>query len=114
MREIALSREYRPPSQKGVKRVSVWNKGIEAPQLQGKRHGQWKGKEAGYVSIHKWVRRWKSVAKSCEKCGKQRTSVYSIQWANIDHKYRRVLDDYIALCIKCHHQFDRENNGYTR
>ena len=38
--------------------------------------------------------------------------MWSIHWANIDHKYRRNLDDWIGLCAKCHRRYDIENNGY--
>lgn len=31
-------------------------------------------------------------------------------WANIDHKYRRLLDDYISMCVSCHRQYDKNNN----
>ena len=63
---------------------------------------------AGYSALHKWVRKWKGKPTVCESCG--RTDC-RIEWANSDHKYRRVLDDYIALCVPCHFVFDRENNG---
>lgn len=111
---IAKARGYRPPSQKGLKRATVWNKGIKAVQFQGENHGQWKGEQASYVSIHSWVRRWKGQPVQCENCGKVKTTRCSIQWANKDHSYKRVLEDYIALCVKCHHALDRTNNGYTR
>ncbi len=108
LRSIAITRGYRPPSQKGLKRVSVWNKGKKCDQLQGENQGQWRGEDASYVAKHNWVRKWKGAALMCEKCGKEKTTKCSIQWANIDHKYRRVLDDYIALCVKCHRAFDKD------
>lgn len=107
MRQIALARGYTPPSQKGIKRGATWNKGIHAPQLQGKNHGEWKGEKAGYVTIHVWVRRWKGKPTNCEQCGKLKTTPHSIQWANKDHKYRRKLEDYMALCVKCHRAWDK-------
>ena len=110
LREIAIKKGYKPPNQKGLKRVSVWNKGKICPQLQGEKQGQWRGEDASYSSIHRWVRKWKGIPIVCEKCGELKTNDYSIQWANIDHQYRRVLDDYIALCIKCHRKYDRINN----
>lgn len=107
MRKIALERGYKPPSQKGRKRKSVWNKGKECTQLQGVSNGHWRGDEVNYGAAHAWVRRWKGVATLCQKCGMKKTTRCSIQWANIDHKYRRVLDDYIALCVKCHRAWDK-------
>lgn len=64
--------------------------------------------EAGYSALHKWVTKWKVKPDACENCGKTNCR---IEWANIDHKYRRVLDDYIPLCVSCHFHFDRENNN---
>lgn len=77
---------------------------------RGEKSYQWKGKDACYRQIHKWVQNWKGKPNHCEKCGKTYDKPRSIQWANIDHKYRRVLDDYIALCCKCHIFYDKENN----
>jgi hypothetical protein len=88
-----------------------WNKGKSCPQLAHDNSPYWKGEKAGYTSIHAWVRKYKGKPSYCEKCGKAKTTFASIQWANIDHQYRRVLDDYIALCVKCHREYDREHNS---
>ena len=57
-----------------------------------------------YSGVHKWVYRHKGKAteKKCAFCSKP-----AKEWANIDHKYRRCLSDYIPLCIKCHRRYDR-------
>lgn len=62
----------------------------------------------GYSAIHKWVSKWKTKPANCEHCGR---SECRIEWANIDHTYKRVLDDYIALCVRCHLKHDKENNN---
>lgn len=84
----------------------------------GKRDAEasnWKGDSAGYQAIHVWVASKKGKPTKCEKCGvtdlKKRNGYRGIEWANVDHKYRRVIDDYIALCNKCHTNYDRINNG---
>lgn len=65
-----------------------------------------------YVYLHQWVRKNKGKPSECSKCyivGFQRPGKYggwSIQWANIDGRYRRNLDDFIALCVKCHRRHD--------
>ena len=61
-----------------------------------------------YNTIHSWVARCKGKANYCEMCGASDIKRYN--WANIDHKYRRVLDDYISLCQKCHYKYDKDNN----
>lgn len=68
----------------------------------------WAGEEVGYHGVHKWIARWKGKPKMCEMCGS--TSKRKYEWANIDHKYRRVLEDYIRLCTSCHRKYDYENN----
>lgn len=94
----------------------VWNKGLKGihlnPETEFKRgrkdeqHPEWKGDDAGYIAIHSWVSRWKGRPDTCEKCGKSGLGGRFIQWANIDHKYNRVLDDYIRMCAKCHYAYD--------
>jgi len=75
-------------------------------QLKDKDNLNWKGDKVGYNGLHHWIIRWKGQPTTCEKCGKSGLSGKKIHWANIDHKYRRVLDDYIRLCISCHQLYD--------
>ena len=82
-------------------------KGVPKPALQQEKHPQWKGDAVGYRSIHHWVTRWKPKTNTCEICGIEKSG-HQMHWANIDHKYRRVLDDYIRLCPKCHKNYDKE------
>lgn len=70
---------------------------------------KWKGDAIGYVGIHDWVRKWKGTPDICENCGKNGLKGHQIHWANVDHKYRRILDDYIRLCVKCHFDHDTEH-----
>lgn len=78
-------------------------KRIEAlrKKTKGAKHYSWKGEQVSYAGLHMWLNREKTKPKTCSKCGKKGSS-RSIQWANIDGKYRRVLSDYIALCSSCH------------
>ena len=82
---------------------------IEARQKIGFAHTgaknfSWKGDEASYVAIHIWISKWKGTPKKCERCGT--TTAKKFEWANIDHKYRRILDDYIRMCTSCHRLYD--------
>jgi hypothetical protein len=72
------------------------------------RNWNWKGNNAGYSALHDWVRKWKGKPEYCEMCGTTIAKKY--EWANIDHKYRRILDDYIRVCTSCHRIYDRNNN----
>ena len=62
----------------------------------------WKGEKAGYQAIHQWVRRHKQKTGKCVLCNKYKETI----WANVDHKYKRDLDDYIELCRTCHALYD--------
>ena len=78
------------------------------PELmpRGSNNHFWKGDEAGYRALHVWIKRIKGMPKKCEKCGKKPTAPRSIQWANIDHQYKRDPKEYIALCSSCHKLHD--------
>lgn len=64
----------------------------------------WKGDKAGCGAMHEWVKREKGKASEhkCVDCGKK-----SKDWSNIDHKYKRNLDDYQSRCRKCHRRYDK-------
>ena len=82
---------------------------IKRPESRGNKSPVWKGKMASYFSKHQWVQKWKGKANYCEMCGVEGKKKY--EWANIDHTYRRVLEDYIPMCSKCHDKYDKEHNG---
>jgi len=69
-------------------------------------HHLWKGEKASYGVKHSLVYRYKGKAKNCEHCGdKQKNKRF--HWANVDHKYSRDINDYIALCVPCHKRYDK-------
>ena len=74
---------------------------------KGEKNYLWKGSEVSYFPLHQWVSRWKKNPGKCQHCNEVKNMM---GWANIDHKYRRVLDDYIYLCPKCHGAYDALNN----
>jgi hypothetical protein len=86
--------------------ISISHIGIQA----NSNNGMWKETGVSYVGLHAWVRRWKGQALYCENCGREgkkgNGGKWNVQWANIDHKYRRVLDDFIGLCQSCHMAYD--------
>ena len=119
--ETKLKMKGRKAWNKGLKGVmpEPWNKGIKKPTNTGKtwfKKGNkpptdelspnWKGDKAGYCALHDWVRKHKGKAKICSKCN---TTVKKIEWANVDHKYRRNLDDFISLCCDCHSKYDKQH-----
>lgn len=93
--------------------VAGWNKGIVGyGKMTGKNHHQWKGKKVGYKCLHDWVRKWKGKPNHCSVCGDTSKRMY--HWCNIDHTYRRVLEDYISMCVPCHRNHDYKNNNYQK
>jgi hypothetical protein len=75
-------------------------------KLTGASHYAWKGQTVGYRGLHYWLRRKKGVPTSCELCGLARTTPKSVQWANVDGKYRREVADFVAMCASCHKNHD--------
>lgn len=71
---------------------------------------RWKGDGVRNAALHQWVAKHKGFPMECSICGTKDRKVYD--WANIDHKYRRVLDDYFRACRSCHRNYDIQNNGY--
>lgn len=74
----------------------------------GENNYNWKGDRVGNTAVHTWVKKWKGVPTKCEVCGT--TKAKKFEWANIDHRYRRVLDDYTRMCTKCHRNYDYGNH----
>jgi len=97
-KQVALQRHKEKPfSETTKKKIGLANKGSNS--------GNWKRDKVGYKAIHMWVNKWKPKPPVCQKCGRADAS---LEAANIDHKYRRILDDYIYVCRKCHRQMDKE------
>lgn len=80
----------------------------------GESNGNWKGDEVGHSAIHRWVRWHKGRPKKCVWCGKESDKRGALHWSNIDHKYKRDLDDYISLCPTCHSYYDKTELGVNR
>jgi NUMOD3 motif len=74
-----------------------------ARKLSGIEHPLWKGEKVSYTNLHRWVQRHKPRTGTCARC---QSSAKRTQWANVDHLYRRVLEDYIEMCVSCHKLYD--------
>jgi predicted Fe-S protein YdhL (DUF1289 family) len=85
-----------------------WNKNKKIEQTIGNKNGKWKGENACYFAIHAWVGRVKGKPEKCIDCGRTRKET-RMEWSNIDHQYRRNVNDYVPRCSKCHKKYDREN-----
>lgn len=85
----------------GNKRPIEWTK-TQTEKVSDEKNYAWKGEKVSYRGLHQWIRRKKGKPTKCCFCGKEDVRPRFIQWANIDGKYRRNLDDYISLCGTCH------------
>lgn len=77
--------------------------------MTGSNHHKWKGNKVGYDALHNWVERQLGKPKYCSGCkkvGNSVNNVWNVHWANKSHKYKRDLWDWLALCRKCHYQYD--------
>lgn len=82
--------------------------GRKRPEISGEKNRKWKGDSVGYRALHIWVNARKGKPKICELCGKKKTTPKSIQWANKSGEYKRDLNDWISLCVKCHREYDKK------
>jgi len=85
------------------RKQNTWNVGKTYHQIEGVNNPNWKGSKAGYKCIHDWVRKRKKKPKACQKCG--RVQDY-LELANISGEYKRDINDYIYLCVRCHKKMD--------
>ena len=81
-----------------------WNKGIEGDYLR-----QWKGDDAEVNTIHKWITKKLGRPQKCEMCGSTKKQIY--HWSNKEHTYKRILEDWQRLCMKCHWAYDKQYNN---
>lgn len=100
---------WKKPSQIKKERLfcsrSCGYKGRNVHPKRGVIHPAWKGDKASYFVIHKWIRNNYGKAKICEYC----KSTKNVHWANISHKYKRTIEDFMQLCKKCHVKYDMKN-----
>lgn len=88
-----------------------WNKGKKFPERSGKNNYNWRGDDAKYIAKHAWIYRQKGKPQLCEFCGE---GDKRIEWANRDHEYSRLTEDYLSLCVSCHREYDYEYNDYKK
>jgi len=73
--------------------------------ISGENNFNWKGNKVGYRALHNWIENHLGKPLNCSNCGLNKIPKGKkryFQWANISHKYKRDLNDWIRLCVKCH------------
>ena len=78
---------------------------------KGKLSSAWKSQNAKYGSKHKWLLKNVNKPIICTFCHQKGSR---IEWANISGEYFRDKEDYIALCHKCHNNWDRNGIKASR
>lgn len=112
---MSLSKKHAgiiPPSRKGKKATPDTIAKMLKSARKGELNNKWLGDDVGYSGVHRWIVKWKGQPDTCEMCGKTGLTGRKIGWANVDHSYKRVLDDYIRLCALCHRRYDIKYNNY--
>lgn len=96
----AMSNGMRPPISKEARK----RQGITlSKKYIGEGNPGWKGNNISTHALHTWIRRHygRPSEKKCSHCDAQ-----AYDWANIDHKYKREIKDFIPLCRHCHVKYD--------
>ncbi len=73
--------------------------------------------DVGYKALHEWIRNYKKKTGKCEICGSTKSGSKDgrdLDLANISGEYKRDVEDFAWLCIKCHRRFDtiKKKNPY--
>lgn len=99
----------------GKNKHSSWNKGLKG-YLAGAKHYLWTGENGSYNIKHKWMTYHYGKPSFCEGCGTEEAKYY--EWANISGEYKRDREDWLRLCKKCHHKYDKaildQNRGINK
>lgn len=102
MRQRRLGVKPAPHSAAGLAKIAA----ISAEAMRGRVgavHNSWKGDDASYSAIHRWIGRHFPRVGRCEYCGgTDKPTCY----ASADHRYTRNRTDWFELCYRCHSWFD--------
>lgn len=80
--------------------------------FRNENHFAWKGDNAGYTSLHMWIKSILGKPNYCEFCKSTEKKRY--EWANKSGKYNRDLSDWLRLCKSCHVKYDKKLNSLYR
>ena len=100
------------PNEETKRKISEAHKCIK--MKSGIESSNWRGgliARNDYNGIHLWIESEKGKAKNykCVDCNKP-----ACDWSNIDHKYKKNLNDYMSRCRSCHCKWDKINNNTHR
>lgn len=93
-KKMSESHRGKKQSEESKKRISNTMKGHK---------NAWKGENVGYGALHDWINKYKQKTGICTICNKYKKT----EWSNIDHSYKRNLNDFWELCHECHMSYDK-------
>jgi len=109
--ECRLKTPIRPKEYKYTiehrKKISLSHIGKKILKNRGESNYLWKGNGVTYGGLHHWIVSILGKPGRCEHCGVEGLSGHQIHWANKSQQYKRVIDDWVRLCAKCHKQYDK-------
>ncbi len=88
----------------------TWNKGLKG-FLAGEKHSHWKGEKVSYSGLHHWISKTLGHPNICVNCGFTSDNHHKMHWANKSHKYKRIVSDWIRLCVPCHSKYDSNEDS---
>lgn len=105
-----LGKKSTKSTKRTKRKLSIAKSGKKNPQFGkiGDKSPNWVGDKISKDGVHDWVEKWKGKPKRCQACGTTKAKRY--EWVNVDHSYKRVLEDFIRMCVPCHQLFDWEFN----
>jgi hypothetical protein len=74
-----------------------------APQ-QGSENPNWKGDQAGYAAVHRWLGRTFPKMGTCEWCQETAATEYAL----MAEEHTRDREAYAELCVPCHRGYDHD------
>lgn len=77
----------------------IWNR--------GENNYKYKKTNISYGGIHEWIKMMLGKPSECVKC-KSSDINKMYHWANISGQYKRDINDWQRLCVKCHSKYDLE------
>ena len=104
----------KPWSEEMKRKLSEAHLGLPNPMKGKERPHKWTGDKPSYSSVHKWIVVMYGKPTTCEHCGKTGLTGQKINWANTNHEYKKVREEWMRLCAKCHRDYDKEVLGSNR
>lgn len=94
-----------PRSAEHAANVAAALRGQERPWTRGANAPTWRGDDAGYDAMHRWLNQWHPKSGICENCG---ITGRRTHYAFLHHpeRHTRNREDYRELCTSCHKRFD--------